>query len=93
VQVKVSACTGLSENGAGLQLSIYPNPSNGEFVVQSPADIELSLVNELGQLITRITLNQANHHQASMQGIASGIYFITGTDGESVVNQKVIITR
>jgi hypothetical protein len=93
VQVKVSACTGLSENGAGLQLSIYPNPNNGEFVVQSPEDIELSLVNELGQLIRRITLNEANHHQASLQGIASGIYFVTGTNGEKSVNHKVVITK
>jgi hypothetical protein len=93
VQVKVSSCAGILENGAGLQLSIYPNPNNGEFVVQSPEDIELSLVNELGQLITRISLNEGNHHQVSLQGIAGGIYFVTGGNGKANVNQKVVITK
>jgi hypothetical protein len=93
VQVKVSSCAGILENGAGLQLSIYPNPNNGEFVVQSPEDIELSLVNELGQLITRISLNAGNNRKDHIRDIAAGIYYMTGRIGNSIVNEKVMITR
>jgi hypothetical protein len=93
LQVKVSPCTGINEINAGLQLSVYPNPNHGEFIVHSPIDAELTLTNELGQVIMLIKLNEMNDRTVQLQGISGGIYFVSGRAGEMNVQQKIIITR
>jgi hypothetical protein len=93
VQVKVSPCTGITEFNDALRLLVYPNPGSGEFVVHAPFDIELTLVNELGQTIMQIQLNEMNDRTVPVQNISSGIYFISGSAHEINVRQKIIITR
>jgi hypothetical protein len=92
VQVKVSSCVGLDENAPEL-VSIYPNPSNGVFMIESPVDMSLVLVNELGQLIREISLTAANNRKVEISGVANGIYFIRGTNGGGIINQKIIVTK
>jgi hypothetical protein len=92
VQVKLSPCTGISEVDQ-VRLSVYPNPNNGEFVVESPTDVNLSLINELGQQVMTLRLSAANSRKVNLTGLANGIYFITGNNGSQTINQKIIVTR
>jgi hypothetical protein len=92
VQVKVSSCVGIDENGAGITLSVYPNPSNGEFTIESASDLDLILINELGQLIRNISVTADNNRKVQVSGIANGIYFLKGVTNNVNINQKIIIT-
>ncbi len=93
-QVKVSNCLGIAHDGQTItQLEIYPNPNNGEFTITAPSAIHLKLINELGQAILSLDLNQQNENKVSVKNIAHGIYFIVGQKGDLKVNQKIVVTN
>ncbi|WP_317897256.1 glycine-rich protein [Aurantibacillus circumpalustris] len=94
VQVKISSCAGLNElrhlnNG----ITIYPNPNDGKFTIQSTADLKLSLVNELGQLIRVINLSATNNHEVNISDLAKGIYFVSGQKDGLQIYQKIVVTK
>jgi PKD repeat protein len=90
----VSPCTGVeSIAGTSQNVSLYPNPNNGNFTIQSGSDITLSIVNELGQLVKTINLDNSNNHQYVIDGLQSGIYFVTGNNGTTIVRQKVVVAK
>ena len=86
--LNISACTGLNESEIHSNLlTVYPNPNNGKFVIEADASVELSLYNELGQLIEKINLNEANAFKAEVKDLANGVYFVTGTN----IHKKIIV--
>jgi len=95
ISVKVNACTALNEykNGATLELHVYPNPNTGEFTIQSDQDFNLNLVNELGQVVKSISLNELNSHKQNISNLAAGVYFMTGEKDSTKVNQKIVVTK
>jgi hypothetical protein len=94
LQVKINACTGIKENsGINSLIKIYPNPSNGEFNVEYISEIKLNIINELGQLIRTLNLNQANEFKAHVAGLSDGIYFINGQSAAQKIEQKIIVQK
>lgn len=90
VPANISACAGISSVAGNLSdLLIYPNPNNGDFVIQMTVEANLVLVNELGQVIRHIELNEKNHYSTCMKDLANGLYFITGTN----VNRKIVVNK
>jgi hypothetical protein len=91
VQVRVSGCVGIQELAGSLQeILVYPNPNNGEFTIRAgAAEMKLTLVNELGQLIQSIELSAANNYQVSLKDLANGVYFVNGKQ----IHQKIIVAR
>jgi hypothetical protein len=91
IQVRVSTCNSISEYGIGNAiLSVYPNPSKGEFVIQGEKEMTLDLVNELGQKIRVIKVTSANNFQTKVSGLSGGIYFLRGEDQ---IEQKIIVEK
>ena len=90
LQVKVSPCTALNEQSAGVAIAIYPNPNNGEFVIEADRAMELNIINELGQLVQTIRVDDVTY-KATVSHLASGIYFITGKTGNEGVHTKIIV--
>jgi hypothetical protein len=76
-----------------MQLAVYPNPNNGAFNISSDTQIQLNLVNELGQFIRKIDLNALNNYKTTVGDLSSGIYFVTGTKNGLQINQKVIVIK
>ena len=90
LQIKVSPCTALNEQSAGTAIAIYPNPNNGEFVIEADRAMELNIINELGQLIQTLRVDDVTY-KATVSHLASGIYFITGKTGNEGVHTKIIV--
>ncbi|WP_317897578.1 T9SS type A sorting domain-containing protein [Aurantibacillus circumpalustris] len=94
VQVKISNCSGINElSSLNSEISIYPNPNDGKFTIQTNADLKLSLVNELGQLIRVINLSATNNHEVNISDLAKGIYFVSGQKDGLQIYQKIIVTK
>jgi hypothetical protein len=94
IQVKVSGCTGIEESAmSSVQLAVYPNPNNGEFVIQSNSAINLKLINELGQIVRVISLSGTNNHQVNVSDLAKGIYFVVGDTTHSSIRQKIVVAK
>ncbi|WP_317899913.1 glycine-rich protein [Aurantibacillus circumpalustris] len=94
VQVKISNCSGLNElSNLNSGVSIYPNPNDGKFTIQSKVDLKLNLVNELGQLIRVINLSAINNHEVNISDLAKGIYFVSGQIDGLQIYQKIVVTK
>jgi hypothetical protein len=86
---------GINELDASNQfLTIYPNPSKGDVFVSSEVAIDLTLINELGQVVQKIRLSEINDYQQEIKGLANGVYFISGTSAnQQKIYQKIIILK
>jgi hypothetical protein len=90
----VATCIGLDEASASnMGLSIYPNPNNGSFFISSEAGITLNVVNNLGQVVHTITVDENSKKEVTVNSLPPGIYFITGENKGNKVNKKIIIER
>lgn len=93
VSVKVSGCAGIIEQSGSSALAIYPNPNSGEFFVESDSDIELSVINELGQNVKTLKLVASENYKALVGNLSPGIYFLNGTKNGTVIKQKIIVAK
>jgi hypothetical protein len=81
-------------------LSVYPNPSNGDFTISGSHEGTFNIINELGQLIQTFEITKENNYQvyidvnsghALNQQLQPGVYFITGTINNEVITKKIVI--
>ena len=72
--------------------NVFPNPNNGAFTIVSSEMGIYIIVNELGQTVQQIAINEANNLQANINGLRAGIYFIIGKMNDFVVTKKMVIT-
>jgi len=95
VTVVVDPCTGINQFVvSSAELKIYPNPNSGEFVISSLSNVNLSVINNLGQLVKIISLNENNNHKAFVTNLSAGIYFIEGTNSANQkIKQKIIVAN
>ncbi len=93
-----SACvnitvTGINEATSTANVSLYPNPNTGSFVITSSEHGKYVIYNELGQEIRSFELNQKNNYSISVSDLSNGVYMLTGYTSNKVVNQKIIVNK
>lgn len=94
VSVKVNKCTGLTEyNEEASFITLFPNPTNGFFTIKSVSDTDVSIVNGLGKIVKNLHLSSVNDNLVDVSDLASGIYFITGSENGEFFSQKLIVTH
>jgi photosystem II stability/assembly factor-like uncharacterized protein len=90
----VSGCVGINVLTAATEgVNIYPNPNNGSCTVKASSDITLTVVNEIGQVVRTITLNESNNHEVSVDNLASGMYCVYGSNHELTFKQKIVVVK
>jgi hypothetical protein len=82
-----------SEMSHTANLTVMPNPSDGNTVVKSTVDMNASLINELGQVVRFINLNAANNHSVQLENLDAGIYFLNSYSKDGVSSQKIVVTK
>lgn len=79
VAQNVTFCTSLRELADPAEtLSLYPNPTNGKLILQSPAltpGSEIHLLNPAGQLLEILASGDARA-ELNLEGYSPGLYFI-----------------
>jgi len=81
-------------------ISVYPNPSNGNFVVtfSGAAAVDagsIEIVNALGQTVfsTEEQLSVAYKTEIEINGITSGVYFLEVKTKDGFFRKKILITH
>ncbi|MES2680048.1 MAG: LamG-like jellyroll fold domain-containing protein [Bacteroidota bacterium] len=91
----VATCIGMEDhqlnNYAGL--NIYPNPNNGNFTISSVDNINIRIINSLGQNVGTLKLSDPDKKEITVSNLPTGIYFITGEAGGLKVNKKIIVEK
>ena len=78
-------------------LSIYPNPTRGlfnvEFATASATDVEISIVNMVGQVISTevVTVNGLYNNQFDLSNESAGVYFIKFTTEDAVLTERITV--
>jgi hypothetical protein len=86
----VGVPTGIEKGLEGV--SLYPNPSRGEFYVEGRADI-VTVINMKGQRVPFEVSLQENRKRVSLQNFAPGIYLVRLQQGKNSGIQKILITH
>ena len=89
--VTVSDCTGLNFITASNKISVYPNPTNGNFSIElvDAVDATITIRNVLGQLIINKKAELINNIQ--LNEFNNGMYYITITKNNAVVYSTSVI--
>lgn len=87
---RCSAGTGIADEKNKTNLTkLYPNPNNGNFIIESGGEDVVTIVNGLGQIIKTIKLHAANNYSASISDLPAGIYFVAGNH----FKEKIVVTK
>ncbi len=76
------------------ELSIYPNPSAGNFNVSFNNTIEkgfVKILNILGETILTEDINHESSKEIKLNNISRGIYFVNVFDGERNFSKRIVI--
>ncbi len=87
----------ITELGAGIAYSVYPNPSNGVFFLDieglNGQKVAYTILDASGRIIDRVELNAAQasfRETININGAASGVYFIQLTIGELTSTARIM---
>lgn len=74
-------------------LKVFPNPSNGVFVIQSDVAGDFSIINALGESVQDFELNSLNNFTITIESLISGMYVIIENKGKVFVKQKIVVNN
>ena len=84
--------------GFGNGLNVFPNPNNGDFHVTfediDASNVQLEVVNLLGQVMHAETLNQVYSgldHKVSLGDVSKGYYFVRITAGDNIAVKRISV--
>lgn len=71
--------------------SVFPNPSNGDFNIQTAIPGKYEIINQLGQVVYKCEKQRDNDELIEVVGLRSGIYFLKNDLGKSF--KKIVVTK
>ncbi len=92
IELLVSDCTGLNANSANAStIKMYPNPNNGEFVMELPENngASITILNALGQHLVTTKADVFNH--LDLRAYNNGLYFIQVSQNNQLIFKGTVI--
>ena len=90
ISQQVSECTGLSAvNASSAELNLYPNPTQGRFVLESDLKGTIIMTNVLGQQVYT-GVHAGGKSEINITPFQNGIYLISLESGATILKQKLI---
>ncbi|MES2134175.1 MAG: T9SS type A sorting domain-containing protein [Bacteroidota bacterium] len=88
---KPAVVTGIEEGEQGNTLSVYPNPTKGEFIIPITKDdinVSISMVDNMGKQV--LNLNDVKNGKINIEHLANGIYFYTIHKNGNAYRGKIV---
>lgn len=93
-----SSTIGIDEQYIDMDISIAPNPSNGQFkliVGEVYGEIEMIVLNEMGQLVYSDKINENNSgnytKEFNLSNLNKGVYFVKLVNESSIKVERIVI--
>ena len=75
------------------QMSVFPNPNNGMFTIQSKNEEIYSIINSLGGEVQSFKLNGANNYTIQVENLSNGIYTLICHNSNYINRQKIVVVK
>jgi hypothetical protein len=99
-EIEVKSYVGIGNTLDGLEISLYPNPNSGRFVIESDQlemkDVTLEIFNEKGQLIwNREIRDQIGtlRESVDLDHASDGLYLLRIRNSSGMINKRFIISH
>jgi hypothetical protein len=79
------------------RVTISPNPNSGKFTIdiQSGNCLKqegvIEIFNMIGEKVYSFSFNQQLSHEVDFSGASKGVYFVRGSNGDTVVSEKIVV--
>lgn len=74
------------------QISIYPNPSKGEFTLVANTDIDEVMITDInGRIVKGIQVEKYGNIYIDLRGEPAGLYFLKIIAGENIYYSKILL--
>jgi hypothetical protein len=97
IQVTVDACAGIGHNSTGTGISIYPNPTTGEFSLEimnaGNGEASISVTTTTGKVIFtgKVMLNNGSCSEKINLNHGSGVYFLKVETQNGIATEKLVV--
>ncbi len=90
-----SSTVGIETQNSNSEVSIFPNPNNGEFTVQVPENklYDISVYNVLGEKILDERQIHSSQKTIELNNAKSGVYLVHITIDNKTISRKIIINK
>ncbi len=93
--------TGMTDLMADANISIFPNPSTGKFILEwknneTRSEISIRVVNTLNEEVYTISERIASDQwkgEIDLSNLTTGIYFIELKNGDKLVRKKFVVAE
>ena len=99
-EIEVKSTVGIGHVWDGLEISLYPNPNTGSFVIESDQleakDVVLEIFNEKGQLVwNREIRDQVGtlRESVDLDNAADGLYILRVRNESGMINKRFVIGK
>jgi hypothetical protein len=97
---KLSVCTavdvtvtGIHDNASTSTMLVHPNPSNGNFVLETDKTVTIEIYSPAGQVVFNKTVEKGSH-SINLDTAGTGVYFMTTTDANgNRTSQKIVLSK
>jgi hypothetical protein len=92
----VAGCDGVGFQELQLEtsLNVFPNPSDGNFIIEWPQSIKpekISIFDETGSLVYSVTPDHGTAQLEINPGLSSGIYLVQLQEANRLITKKLIV--
>ncbi|CAN5917097.1 hypothetical protein BH11BAC7_BH11BAC7_24440 [soil metagenome] len=91
--LNVDICNGIIPQATVSNVTIYPNPNEGQFTIQLPSvpqgTVKVELTNSLGQLIDSFIMTSTSK-EINISTLESGVYFVRVMEGNNISVHRVV---
>ncbi len=94
VLVKVDLCSGLTEeiNPNESELLVFPNPVKDRFTIRGNKNEKLILINQLGEVLVKIDLDENGLFECDLKGVKPALYFLIRYEKSVNAARKIVVT-
>ncbi len=87
--IYVDVCTGMNNSVTENQIDLYPNPNNGDFILETGGKALVEIYNSIGELVLSENL-VAGKNSLSLGNAANGIYLVKISSNDNVKLIRVV---
>jgi hypothetical protein len=73
-------------------IAVYPNPTTGNFTISNVTNATVYVYTTLSHLV-RTFENITHNETININHLPSGVYFIKIVDGDTIKNEKIILSK